>query len=314
MRPSPKKFVVPIVGLLVLALVAGALALAISLVRHGTTTSTAQTEATNAPDAYHGRASWIDVWDSRAWNDPAAAVKDMSDHGVRTIFIQTGNARSAQGIANPSALREFITEAHAHHMFVVAWYLPNLKSGSDDYDRVIRAIEFETSDGQRFDSFALDIESTAVKSISTRNVGLVALSKRLRDKVGTDYPLGAIIPSPVGIEKETGFWDVFPYAEVAESYDVLLPMAYYTFDANTPTKARTYALESMRILRAQPGCAKVPVHLIGGIASRSTGAEIREFAKAAAETGCIGVSIYDWAGMNDKRWRGLRTGWPASSK
>jgi len=198
-------------------------------------------------------------------------------------------------------------------MFVVAWYLPTLKTKSKDYERIVQAIEFTTPDGQKVDSFALDIESTAVKSFSKRNRNLAELSRRLREHVGPDYTLGGIIPSPVGLTKRTGFWDVFPYSEVAASYDVLLPMAYYTFDASNAAEARAYALSSMRILRAQPGCSEVPVHLIGGIADKSSSSEIRAFAQAAKETGCIGVSIYDWAGMSAGRWRALEAGWGTSS-
>jgi hypothetical protein len=257
--------------------------------------------------------SWVDRWDAAAWRDPSAAVQNMADNGVRTIFIQTGSARSDAGITNPAALSEFITEAHARDMFVVAWYLPTLKAGSADYDRIVQAIEFTTPDGQRVDSFAVDIESTAVKSLSKRNRNLAVLSRRLRARVGPEYPLGGIIPSPVGLTKKTGFWNVFPYAEVADSYDVLLPMAYYTFDSDNAKEARSYALRSMRILRSQPGCAEIPVHLIGGIANKSSGAEIRAFAAAARETGSIGVSIYDWVGMSEGRWRALQAGWGTSS-
>ena len=314
MRPSAKKLVVPVLGILAIGLVIALAVYGLTLLRRGNVVSTAKSEARDAPDAYHGLATWVDLWDAKAWRDPTAAVKDMADHGARTIFIQTGNSRSPGGISNAAALREFITAAHARDMLVVAWYLPSLKSGSADYNRVVQALEFKTSDGQKFDSFALDIESTAVKSIELRNRGLVELTRRIRDKVGPDYPLGAITPSPVGLKKETGFWDVFPWAEVAKSYDVILPMAYYTFDADTSAQARTYALDSMRILRAQPGCETVPVHLIGGIAGKSTGAEMKAFARAAGESGCIGVSMYDWAGMNDKRWRGLRAGWPARAR
>ena len=222
-------------------------------------------------EPYADTGSWVDRWDAEAWRDPAAAVADMADNGVRTIFIQTGSARSDAGIMNPSALAEFITEAHARDMFVVAWYLPTLKSGSSDYRRIVQAIDFTTPDGDKVDSFALDIESTAVKSLAKRNRNLAKLSARIRARVGPDYPLGGIIPSPVGLRKQTGFWDVFPYADVAASYDVLLPMAYYTYDASNAKEAREYALASMRILRAQPGCSEIPVHLIGGIAGNLFG-------------------------------------------
>lgn len=312
MRLFVKRFVQPILGVFVLGALVALLAFGYALVRRGGDGS--PTQPVDRLDAYRGIGSWIDLWDARAWRDPASAVKDMADHGVRTIYIQTGNARSAGGISNPSAMRAFITEAHARHMYVVAWYLPTLKPGSVDYDRVVQAVEFTTEDGQMFDSFALDIESTAVKPLSARNRSLAALSERIREQVGPSYPLGGIIPSPVGLKKQTGFWNVFPYANVAGNYDVLLPMAYYSYHGHTAAQARKDALENMRILRAQPGCSEIPVHLIGGIAGESSAAEMREFARASRETGCIGVSVYDWAGMSDSRWRALGTGWSTGSQ
>ncbi len=262
-------------------------------------------------EPYEGVGAWVDLWDARAWRDPAATVRDLEQHGVTTLYIQTGNSKSPEGISNPDALAKFITEAHERGIYVVTWYLPNLKTDSTDLDRCIAAIDFETPDGDKADSFALDIESTAVKSYAKRNRNLLRLTKALRKHVGSKYPLGGIIPSPVGLAKQTGFWDVFPYAEVAENYDVLLPMAYYTFDAHTAKAAGAYATSSMQLLRAQPGCSDVPVHLIGGISSGSSSPQIRAFTKAARKAGSIGISQYDWVGMSPGRWAAQDEGWNA---
>ena len=37
--------------------------------------------------SYRGLGTWVYLYDSRAWNDPAAAVKDMASHGVSTLYI-----------------------------------------------------------------------------------------------------------------------------------------------------------------------------------------------------------------------------------
>ena len=126
MRLSPKRLIVAVVSALaVLAFVA---ALTTGLSKAGRDTSSrAQAESADRLKPYRGLGTWVDLWDTKAWRDPSAAVKDMASHGVRTIYIQTGNARSAGGISNPSAMREFISEAHARDMYVVAWYLPTLK-------------------------------------------------------------------------------------------------------------------------------------------------------------------------------------------
>ena len=311
MRPFLQRFIWPILGVTTLVLVVATLIAGAALLRK---TGVGDFSATPAQagrklDAYTGLGAWVDLWDASAWRVPAGAVRDMASHGVRTLYIETATAKTPSGIPNPPALSEFVTQAHARHMYVVAWYLPSLKGDSVDFERVMQAVDFRTVDGQKFDSVALDIESTAVKSFDVRNRNLAALSRQVRRRVGGSYPLGGIIPSPVGLRKKTGFWDVFPYSTIAESYDVVLPMGYYTYHGHTSAQARADVAANMRILRAQRGCSRIPVHLIGGIAGLSSAAQVGAFARAARDSGCIGASIYDWAGTNDAKWRELARVW-----
>lgn len=254
-------------------------------------------------EAYRGLGSWIDIYDTRAWQDPAAAVRDMSARGVRTLFIETANFSAKTDIVYPDQLRVFISEAHARHMYVVAWYLPNMSADPLDYNRVVQAIDLTTADGQRFDSFALDIESSAVKPDALRNQGLATLSARIRDHVGPKYPLGAIIPSPYGLSLKKGSWNDFPYQAIAQTYDVFVPMDYYTYHASNAAQAYDITAACTRVIRAQPGCATIPVHMIGGIAEKSSPGEVQQFVRASRETGCIGASLYGWAGTTDPAWR-----------
>ena len=310
MRPFLKRFRWLLVADVVLGLIVVAIALDLGLTRHVSGEQLPPTAGAAARlVAYDGVGSWVDIFDAKAWHDPAGTVADMASHGVRTLYVETASPSSSSGLADPSALGAFITQAHARHMYVVAWYPPSMHAGSGDLDRIMQAVEFTTSDGQKFDSVALDIESTSVKRIATRNSRIRTLSEQLRSRVGSDYPLGAIIPSPVGLRKKTGFWNVFPYGSLAKTYDVLLPMAYYTYHGHGAAAASADAVASMRILRAQPGCKTIPVHLIGGLAGDSTAAEVSGFAHAARKTGCIGTSLYDWVGTSPAQWRQLAAGW-----
>ena len=254
-------------------------------------------------EAYRGLGSWIDIYDTRAWQDPAAAVRDLSARGVRTLFIETANFSAKTDIVYPDQLRAFISEAHARHMYVVAWYLPNMSADPLDYSRVVQAIDLTTADGQRFDSFALDIESSAVKPDALRNQGLAALSARIRSHVGPKYPLGAIIPSPYGLSLKKGSWNDFPYQAIAGTYDVFVPMDYYTYHAANAAQAYDITTSCMRVIRAQPGCSTIPVHMIGGIAEKSSPEEVQQFVRASRETGCIGASLYGWAGTTEPGWQ-----------
>jgi hypothetical protein len=268
--------------------------------------STTQSSAAASIDAYRGLGCWVSIYDRRAWSDPEAAVADMAGHGVRTLFIQTGNSNSKGVVYNPPAQERFISAAHARGMKIVAWYLPEMVDLSYDYDRIAQAIALRTSDGQSFDSFALDIESTAIKDTTARAQALAALTVRLRRLVGSSYALGGIVPSPVGIEKQTGFWDDFPYEAVAKDYDVLLPMEYYTYHGKGAKAATADVASSLRILRALPGCATVPVHLIGGLAAKSKGVEVGAFAAQSKANGCVGASLYSWSGITPAEWDALQ--------
>ena len=169
----------------------------------------------------------------------------------------------------------------------------------------MEAIRFTTQEGQSFDSFALDIESTNVKSERVRNARLAALSNKIRDSAGSDYALGAIIPSPVALDRRLHYWDDFPYSDVARLYDVILPMGYYTFHAHGGAATYAETSSNVRILRNKPGCARIPVHLIGGLAENSSANEVKQFVRGVAETGCIGGSLYGWAGTYAAQWREL---------
>lgn len=274
------------------------------------------TGATRAPspspqgrslDAYRGLGTWVDIFDDRAWADPAAAVADMASRGVRTLYIETGNSHAKTALKDPAALASFVREAHAHGMYVVAWYLPDLVSEPLDLARVREAIAFRTSDGQRFDSFALDIESGAVKPTSARNAALASLSDGIREAAGPDYPLGAIIPSPVGLARKRGYWNDFPYGSLVSTYDVVLPMAYYTYHGTGAAAAYADARANVAILRAQPGCEGMPIHLIGGLTGKSAPSEAAAFVRAASESGVVGVSLYGWGGMTPAHWDAMRS-------
>lgn len=258
-------------------------------------------------DAYRGLGTWVDIFDGKVWDDPTAAVKAMKRRGIRTLYLETANSRSPAAIYRPEATEEFIRAAHANDMDVVAWYLADMENVGRDYGRSMAAIRFRTSDGQKFDSFALDIESPAVKSQSKRNRNLEALSTRIRKAAGPSYPLGACIPSPVGLAKKGSYWSRFPYAMLAETYDIFVPMSYYTYHGEGGSLAYNDTRDNIRILLAQKGAAGTPIHMIGGLADKSSVAEVRGFAKAAGQSGSVvGTSLYGWPESNGAHWKAMK--------
>ena len=138
----------------------------------------------------------MDIYDARLLSDPEPALDRMALEGVRTLYLETANFHNPRfgTIAHPAETAQLIDGAHQRGLRVVAWYLPSFRSVKWDLGRSLAAIGFTTPAGGRFDSFALDIESNVVRSITTRNRRALDLSRRIRAAVGPAYPLGAIVP------------------------------------------------------------------------------------------------------------------------
>ncbi len=255
--------------------------------------------------AYQGLGTWVDIWDGAQWAKPEAAVARMRDLGVTTLYLETSNYSQAVDLLRPAALGRFVDAAHANGIRIVAWYLPSLANVTRDLRRSLAAVRFRSPKGEPFDSFALDIEAKVVPSAAKRSVRLLGLSRALRKAVGPDYPLGAIIPSPRGMQLRPDYWPRFPYAGLARSYDVFMPMGYFTYRYKTAAATRAYTKANLEILRAETGDEALAVHAVGGLAGPATVAQVRAFATAAADEGALGASLYDYATTSAAQWRAL---------
>jgi hypothetical protein len=204
------------------------------------------------------------------------------------------------------ALGRFVDAAHAAGLRVVAWYLPSFADPAQDTRRALAAIRFRSATGERFDSFALDIEAGFVRPVPLRTRRLLRLSARLRAAVGRRYALGAIIPSPVGIRRHPAYWPHFPYRQLARFYNVFLPMAYSTDAGVRGTGAtRAYNDADIAIIRARTRKPRVPIHLIGGLASAIGAEETAGFMRAVADCTPLGYSLYDFPITRLSTWKVL---------
>ena len=82
-------------------------------------------------------------------------------------------------------------------------------------------------------------------------------------------------------------------------------MGYYTFHVHGDAAMYAETVSNVAVLRAKPGCSSIPVHLIGGLAENSSANEVKQFVRGVADTGCIGGSLYGWAGTYAAEWREL---------
>ena len=256
-------------------------------------------------EVYRGLGTWIDIYDD-AWDHPGVSVRDMAAAGVRTLYLQTSNfSRRSPFVHHPAGVAAFVDAAERNGIRTVAWYLPGFRDLELDLKRSLAAIGFETSGGNSFDSFAMDIESPEVVRPSVRTRRTMQLSERIRRIVGQRYPLGAIIPSPLRMEVDHGYWPGFPYRGLARVYDVILPMTYFTYRVNGPDGAHAYTAGNIDIIRRQTGNKSVPIHVIGGIGGDATEAETAGFVDAVRGRRAIGGSYYTFPITRPADWSKL---------
>lgn len=262
-------------------------------------------ERASALQVYGGLGSWLDVFAAGWWSRPEAIVAAAKAHGVQTLFLQTSNYSQARDIVKPVALGRFIDAAHGAGLNVVAWYLPGFASPGLDARRALAAMRFRSPTGESFDGFALDIEASVVPRVGVRNARLLALARLLRRSAPSSYPLGAIIPSPVGMRRHPLYWPRFPYAALAQSFDAFLPMAYFSYYAHTAAAAYGYARDVVLAIRAQTGRPDELIHVIGGSSSHIAPATLAGFVQAVSDCAAQGISLYAFPETDAQDWSAL---------
>jgi hypothetical protein len=183
---------------------------------------------------------------------------------------------------------------------VVAWYLPTLEDVAVDLRRLVAATELPV------DGLGVDIESLAVSDHAERNRRLLDLSMRVRQAVG-DRAIAAITPSAVHLQViNPAFWPQFPWPQLADTYDVILPMSYWSVRLREWRSGERYVGENIDRIRASTGQPDVPIHVIGGIADAASVPEVQGMVRAIQARGILGGSLYDWNTSQPAQWDALR--------
>jgi hypothetical protein len=254
-----------------------------------------------------GLTAWVDVYDwtvelgGATPTVDADSVDAMADSGIQTLYIQTAHTRSTtEGVMEPERLAPIIQRAHDRHVHVVAWYLPTLEDVDADLAALTASAALDVG------GLAVDIESTAVADIAERNRRLLDLSARLRSEIGSDRTLAAITPSAVHIQVvNPDYWPAFPWREVAATYDVLVPMTYWTIRTGALQDGARYVGENLDRVRASVGGADVVIVPVGGLAEQATLDDLTGMVGAIDERGAPGGGLYDWATANPQQWAAL---------
>jgi hypothetical protein len=234
----------------------------------------------------------------------------MARLGVKTLYLQAAqdDSRSEGAIVDRRLVGDILRRAHRHGVQVVAWYLPHFADLNRDMRHIEGMYKFR-SQGERFDGIALDIEWTSdVKDTAKRNEALIELAARTR-KLVTRGPLGAIVLEPVLLEDIIDqYWPDFPWKKISSSFDVWLPMNYWTnrSDSSGWKNGFRYTSENIRRVRTNLGDSNAVVHVIGGIADVANAGDYAGFVRAAKRRRAIGWSIYDYVTTSSSAWTRLR--------
>ena len=248
--------------------------------------------------AFGGLGAWIDVFDFS--NDPDSLVplvRRLKEHGVKTLYLETARWKSPRDIAYPVATGAGLDEAKALGIRVVAWYPPYFTDVAKDLRRSVAAVNFRSPEGNRFDAFGPDIEQFGVKDAAERNRRVAEYSRKLR--AASDIPLAAIVYPPTQLQRRPGLWPDYPWEVFGRYYDIVMPMAYWTFRTSNPKAAADYTTRNAMLSRQWTGR---PTHVIGGLAEDANPAEIGAYVKAIIESGSVGGSIYDVRTTTAAQW------------
>jgi hypothetical protein len=264
--------------------------------------------------SFQGLGTWVDGYDfSRELTDSptvtARTVGFMAQRGVKTIYLQAAkqSTRTPYALLSRDRLGQILLAAHARGIRVVAWYLPTFDSAAADWRHLDAMMQFKVN-GQHFDAIGVDIEDHDV-AVAARNTRLVNLTRRARTR--TWLPIAAIVLPPVLTEiVHPNYWGgPFPWSALKPSYDIWIPMGYYTAYKRWPQwrNAATSTTEDIRRIRAHLD-ARVPIHYAGGLAGNSTATDYQRFTSAAKAEGALGISAYDYATTPASAWPYLRNG------
>jgi len=246
-----------------------------------------------------GTGAWVDVYDwsptfvnfKKAGAVPSftlSRIDRMADAGISTLYIQTAKSDIPDAVLDRELLTSIIAKARSRSMRVVGWYLPTFADPAADQAHLAATADLGV------DGLGVDIEST-VTELTLRNQRLVDLSNWLRQTYPA-MPLSAIVLPPVVTDIiNLKYWPQFPWQQLAASYDVWMPMSYWT--NRTPASGwrdgYLYTRENIDRVRANLGLPTATVHPVGGLSDAATDHDIDGFIQAANEKGAIGAGLYD---------------------
>lgn len=191
------------------------------------------------------------MWDYPA-GDLDSYCKNLRNNGVRNVFIQTSRSNTA-ALVKPAELGALIEACHRHQIRIVAWSYALLHSPTADAAKMVTAAEYISPGGERLDGIAPNLEN------NLEQWRVEAYSKHLREKLGNNYPLMAVVYSPLNKAPEVART---PWRTIAKYYDIIAPMAYWNSKWGK-LDAYEYTVETVQRIRELTNRPDVEIHVVG---------------------------------------------------
>jgi hypothetical protein len=231
------------------------------------------------PGLADGPGIWANVWNYPA-GDVDAYCSNLRSYGIRNLFIQTTRSNMPP-IAHAPELGALIDACHRHKIRVIGWAYIDLTDPAGDADKLLAAAHFQSPSGESLDAIAPDME----KNLTIAHIQ--QLSAKLRESLGPNYPLVAVVYSPLNHYKEVMH---IPWKTLAQYFDVIAPMSYWN-SKSQKLGAYDYTLATLRIIRQACERPDLEIHAIGD-GMGTTGTAIAEFMKACHQAEATSASIY----------------------
>jgi hypothetical protein len=231
------------------------------------------------PGLADGSGVWANVWNYPS-GDLDSYCSNLRAHGVRNLFIQTTRS-NMPAIAHAPELGGLVDACHKHKIRVIGWAYLELNDPIGDAEKMLAAARFQSPTGERLDAIAPDLEKNLTQS------RVEQFSKHLRQALGPNYPLIAVLYSPLNHYKEVSS---IPWTTIAQYYDVVAPMNYWN-SKKQKLNAYDYTLATVRVIRELCGRPDLEIHVIGDAMGTSHEA-LLQFMKACKHSEATSASIY----------------------
>lgn len=233
-----------------------------------------------APGPTDGAGIWANLWNYPAPADADSYCVGLKENGIRNLFIQTSRSTTA-AITQPERLGSLIEACHRQGIRVIAWSFAELIDPESDADKMVAAARFTSPAGEHIDGIAPNME----KNLEAWRIE--KYSKRIRAQLGPNYPMMAVVYSPLNKCFEVAR---IPWPLLAQYYDCIAPMIYWN-SKYQKIEPYSYTVETVQKIRQLTRRPDIEIHAIGdGMGTKPE--SIHQFLSACRTAEATGVSLY----------------------